>query len=395
MSKYTTEVRFICENIAGLGTSTGYNGIDIILEKAAPQIFSFNFPIFDEEYRLPLEKKILKHYYTSEIGLETVGLWRTFLDARMNEIMPYYNQLYQSQLLSFDPLNDVNLTTKHTLEGSGTKTGTASGSVTDDDTKKTSRTDSTAKNTSSDGTVNMTGEGTSSISKTGKDTTENTETDTTTSTTERTTSQEAKSITDSDGTLKDTAETNTENSGKSSSDSLDMYTDTPQGSIENLEAKKYVTNARKISDSAENSGKGKETAVKTSATTEDTTVTDTSSGTDKLSVEGKDNISQKKTTETEGTDKGNTTKHEYKTTTGTEKQDGSLQSDVSVTEKKERKSTDTTKTEDSTKQEFSETVTGKRGTSSFAKLLKEYRETFLNIDKMIIDDLSDLFMSIW
>ncbi len=103
MSKYTTQLRYICETYAGLTESQGYP-IQQILEKSAPKIFGFQWPIFDEDYRLPLEIKILKHYYTREIGAETPGLWTLWLDATMNEIMPLYNQLYKSELIKIEPL---------------------------------------------------------------------------------------------------------------------------------------------------------------------------------------------------------------------------------------------------------------------------------------------------
>ena len=63
LSKYTTEVRYICETAANLTESKGYSYIDEILTAAAPKIFDFEFPIYDENYRSILEKKILKHYY--------------------------------------------------------------------------------------------------------------------------------------------------------------------------------------------------------------------------------------------------------------------------------------------------------------------------------------------
>ena len=113
MSKYTTEVRYICEQAAGLVDSVGYEGIDNVLDKAREKIFDFDFPIFDENYRETLENKILKHYYTREIGVETVGLWKHFLCTRMNEIMPYYNQMYKSTLINFNPMYDVDLTTDY------------------------------------------------------------------------------------------------------------------------------------------------------------------------------------------------------------------------------------------------------------------------------------------
>lgn len=115
MSKYTTEVRFICETVAGYDESQGYAEVDTIIDKAIPQIFSFPFPIFDENYREILEKKILKHFYTREIAHETYGLWKLKLDTKLNEIMPYYNKLYDSELLEFNPLytKDYTRTTKN------------------------------------------------------------------------------------------------------------------------------------------------------------------------------------------------------------------------------------------------------------------------------------------
>ena len=120
MSKYTTEVRFICEFEAGYDESQGYQSVDEIVTKAAPKIFDFDFPIFDADYRLPLEKRILKHYYTREISEETYGLWKLRLEDKLNLIMPYYNKLYQSELLKYDPLKDVDVTRSHEGEDKGT-----------------------------------------------------------------------------------------------------------------------------------------------------------------------------------------------------------------------------------------------------------------------------------
>lgn len=112
MSKYTTQVRFICEQASGLDESVGYNDVNAIINKAIPKVFNFDFPIFDENYRFVLERKILKHFYTREIGLETVGLWKLKLDTKLNEIMPYYNKLYESELLKFNPLYTKNMRIK-------------------------------------------------------------------------------------------------------------------------------------------------------------------------------------------------------------------------------------------------------------------------------------------
>lgn len=117
MSKYTIEVRYICESASGLKESKGQSSVNEILSKSVDKVFDFDFPIFDENYRFNLEKKILKHYYTREIGEETVGLWKLRLDTKLNEIMPYYNQLYKSELLEFNPLYTSNLTRSGNKKG--------------------------------------------------------------------------------------------------------------------------------------------------------------------------------------------------------------------------------------------------------------------------------------
>ena len=135
MSKYTTELRYICEMYAG-GESKGYSDVNKIIQAAIPKVFDFDFPIFDEAYRNVLCTKILKHYYTREIAAETVGLWKLWLDTKMNEIMPYYNELYSAQrtLEKLDPLTDTKLVTKHegnnktVMAGTSKDEGTITGS---------------------------------------------------------------------------------------------------------------------------------------------------------------------------------------------------------------------------------------------------------------------------
>ena len=105
MSMYTTELRYICETMTdepleNFDNLKGVRRIDAIIDSSKGNIFDFDYPIFDEAYRGVLEKKIIRHYYTREIGAETFGLFQLYLSDKMNEIMPYYNQLYASELLS-------------------------------------------------------------------------------------------------------------------------------------------------------------------------------------------------------------------------------------------------------------------------------------------------------
>ena len=80
-----------------------------------------SYPIFDENYRETLNNNILNHYYENEIGFETAPLFRFYLNQKLNEIMPYYNELYKVQKKLIDEnllLNNVNLT--ESLTGSNT-----------------------------------------------------------------------------------------------------------------------------------------------------------------------------------------------------------------------------------------------------------------------------------
>lgn len=137
MSQYTTEVRFICEHIAGLTESVGRTSIDSVIDSSWEEIFGTSFPMFDEDYRETLCKKILAHYYTREIGYETPALWIFKLQTRMNEIMPYYNQMYESALLEFNPFKDFEYSVQHEGENTGTSSGTNSGSSSDSSSSTT------------------------------------------------------------------------------------------------------------------------------------------------------------------------------------------------------------------------------------------------------------------
>lgn len=95
------------------------------------------YPIFDEAFREPLQQKIERHYLNWEIGQETVQMFRFALNRKMHEIMPYYNQLYLSEI-NIDPLQTVDVT--NTGETSGTESAnTTTANDTDSTTDSKSR----------------------------------------------------------------------------------------------------------------------------------------------------------------------------------------------------------------------------------------------------------------
>lgn len=330
MSKYTTEVRFICEQASGLTESKGYNDTNSIIDLAIPKVFNFDFPIFDEKYRVVLERKILKHFYTREIGEETVGLWNLRLDTRLNEIMPYYNKLYKSELLEFNPLYTANLTRTKKTDYDSNRNENENISDTSSSNRTTSNNGTVNNTTSNKGTINIT---TSEISaNTGEvDTTNN-------------------------GTTTGTG------SGTSTNTNIDLYSDTPQGALSGVEAETYLTNARKTTDNG--------------STSSNTSNTNSSTG----KVESSENGTTSGTHNTTSADSG--TNDTTSTNNGTDNSTG--------TYGRTRDNTDAlTSTED-----YLETVVGYEGAVPSVLLLK-YRDTFLNIDMMIINNLEDLFFQLW
>ena len=269
MSKYTTEVRYLCESLTGQTDSKGFDDVDTIIAAALPYIFSFDFPIFDEEYREVLETKILRHYYTREIGSETYGLWKLRLETKLNEIMPYYNKLYESELLRYDPLRDVDMTTTNVGQKTGEKT----------DVNNTN--DSNERNASNviDNTRVQTDERTNTFD--GSRSTENEDT---------------------------TASSSHSQSDRNKVD-RDLYSDTPQGSLIGVDQENYLTNARKIVGIDSVTGTDDSNGVATSKGKIDDENTETSKGSNTVSDKREETLTgtDSRKTSTVATGKSNST----------------------------------------------------------------------------------------
>lgn len=79
------------------------------------------YPIFDEGYRDTLNDRIINHFWYREIAHETVDVWLRRLKVRMNEIMPYFNKWYLSELVKIDPLSTQDMTTDTSSESKDTQ----------------------------------------------------------------------------------------------------------------------------------------------------------------------------------------------------------------------------------------------------------------------------------
>lgn len=84
-----------------------------------------DYPIFDPAYRVSLNEKIIRHYYNQEIGQETYPMWKFAMRRTMHEVMPFYNKLYESAQIEFDPLATIDIRTVATGENRQTAEATA------------------------------------------------------------------------------------------------------------------------------------------------------------------------------------------------------------------------------------------------------------------------------
>lgn len=366
MSKYTTEVRYICETYAGLNESEGYDKINDIITKSMDKVFDFDYPIFDSAYKNVLQRKILKHYYTREIGLETVGLWKHFLDMRMNEIMPYYNKLYETELLKFNPLYDVDLTKDH--KGKGSEIGNENG----------------RKNGTTNTTNHTTGNKTSTNSNENVKNVEYSEGSTSADTG---TIQDSGSRANTRTLNTTTTSTNSGTDTKSGSDikkndRWDIYSDTPQGSLQNIKTGDgaYLTNARHIIDDgagstfSETFNHGKVNTTRETGTVGDSETNGNTRTLNTLNTKtGTKEGTETNTNQGEGTESIN----ENSTINGTDSTTHNIDKTINTTN------------------DYIEHVSGKTPGASYARLLMEYRDALLNIDMMIIQELADLFMNLW
>lgn len=243
--------------MAGLTESKGNLSVNQTIDLALPKIFNFDYPLYDESHREELQRKILRHYYTREIGVETVGLWQMFLETRLNEIMPYYNEMYKTADITYNPLHNTIINREHA------------------------------------GTANKVSHADTNGSSTGN------------------TTNKSDTVTNS----------------KDDSEGISKYSDTPQSAVNDIDIEEnaYLTNA---------------------------------------TINKDHNV-------------GNVVTN----------LDGSVNSIVS--------NSNTTDGTINTTDSFTESITGKQGEASFAKMIQEYRNAIVNIDMDIIKRLSDLFMNVY
>lgn len=478
MAGYTTEVRTICEEIAG--ESCDYSSTDEIIATAAPRIFG-NYPIFDETHRATLNEKILRHYFFREIGVETVGLWKMLLNTRMREIMPYYNKLYESESLRFNPLWDIDRTTE--IQGarsgstarSGGRNSQRARSVGEDSSETIGETGSkTNARAESSGLSETESSNTKSQGQTSDKSASSTGRVNSTTRTENVDEKEANSGGESLGTTgRESSNVNSassssgndsgnetygsETKGASSSgsnknderndkeSSWNLFSDTPQGGLGGAlgqltedvdggvssDTNTYLTNATHIYDGKHLQGSEAEDSSSASAETlegsRDNTTQRESSEASATQTENNSATTQERTNSyagdknrvgefsgTESVDESSANSSEGTSSrsdarTGNRVVDNSLasreeESDNRDTSKQAQRGESEAEAYDEGHNEESshsdanaetQHVYGKSGGRTYSRMIAELRDSYLNIDVMIIDKLKDLFMLVY
>lgn len=342
MANFTTELRTIVEHYGNNNEVGNYQDIDIAINKALPYIFD-DFNIFDDNYRIALETKIIKHFYTREIAYETVPLWKFKLNTKLAEIMPLYNQLYKSELLKFNPFYDIDIYTEHTKDNKSDATNTANS------------TDNTSDNRNTDRVIDR---------STNEDRNQNSTDNTTTNST---------SNRDNTSNTKDTSQTDsnnqTSNDSKTGDISRDLYSETPQGGLEGLENGNYLTNARKTADDTHTVESGNQ-------------VNSEKSESDRIANSNEKSSSNDVSNKIGTIDQTANTKEDVAESTEDKYQSNRASNSVANSNIKS--------TED-----YLQHVYGKTGNTNYNQLLLDFRKTFLNIDMMIIEELEPLFMGLY
>lgn len=307
MAQYTIELQDIYNNLGVEGM-----GLD-------------KYPIFDEDYRNVLNNNIIKHYYFREIGVETVDKFIFFLNRKMQLIMPYYNQMYETTLIEINPLHTVNYSVTNKEDFTRTN-----------DTNEVS----------------------------GEKHLENDNTDTTSIFSENTSHDNVESVLNTSENTKSVVENNDQNTVVTENNNIEnknYHSDCPQTEILNgdLNSNLYLStfdlergdiNNRSTTDNNETRNSETTDKINNNVTTNDNGVAET------------DN-----------------------TTTVNTKRDINSENDIKRSINNE---------EDYIKN-FVSTTIGNNSGKSESELIMMFRESIINIDQLIIDELNELFMGVF
>lgn len=326
------------------------------IEIGRSKVFDFDYPLFNENYRKEFETKFIREYYMRNIGVETFGLFKFYLENWLLINMPYYNKLYESELLKFDPLMNTQMTTTSNKQDMRT--------VDEAINELENRIKAIQLNTT------KTEDNTLAINKLKIDL--------------DTLQKERSKLIDEDGLSNTVGDSTSNDNGSSTQKIVDdnfkrtIKSDAPQDRLA-LTA---------------NDGEG---VVEVATTIDEDTINN-----EKTNTESSTNANVSHADGSETTSK-NINENEDESQTVNRK---STNTDSETENKDQKLATSENETNNTTKdvdrnttsnfiEDYIENKVGKIGSQTYSKMLTEYRQSFMRIDKMIYEELADLFMLVY
>lgn len=352
MARYTLNLSEICQQVTGLDfnkmTGSAFDRVDDIVNTAIPILISDRYDIFDNgDDKQDLLRRVLEHYWEYEVCTYTPSDFILRLNRKLNEIMPYYNQRYESTKLTFPIFEDTDYT-----------------------------------DTGSDDATNLTLENNKgNTTNYGTDTTDNQERGTT-----KTTNEHSDTTTYGKTMTSEVDTDSAEGLIQAKRTDWDYHNDTPQGSISGIKDTDYLSSYGKNTSELDNEDVEIKPGQKTDVNGEKYTHSDV------------------KFTTTNGGNIGSEQSRNSAKTGGDDKVEGDFTTTVS--HGKGNKTTldhghkiDTTGEHTSNfshDASYDKHIKGKANSGkSYAEMLMEYRAAMINIYQEVIDELHELFFLIY
>ena len=83
MSKYTLELRYLYKD-------------------KKFKLFDFPYNLYDNDLKPWFEEKFFQHFMFYEIGFDSIAMFKQRLMSKLNDIFPYYKQLYETEIACKD-----------------------------------------------------------------------------------------------------------------------------------------------------------------------------------------------------------------------------------------------------------------------------------------------------
>lgn len=394
MASYTMQLREIFEHYSQdeltLNTTQ-------IIEKGREKLFDFPYPMFDEAYRNVFETNFIKNFYMREIGFETEGLFKFRLDTWLNINMPYFNKLYESELLKFNPLESYNLKTTYQKKSDTLQNDDKTHSQSGSNDGVLNESESSIQNGTNDVTQNGTNFKTQNDDKTRSQNTDNT-------TTEKTQSDEKGSseITAENETNTEINTTNKQNT--KTDDTTDHFnrtlkSETPDSRLSitpNADGTGVIQYANEIqenkdTDKKKTTGEITDTGKDTNdvlSTTSTTTESETNLDVEK-NIDSKTTDSENEILSSSVNDTFNNSTNDRSTNQINNQRNGTTSEKTSVN------ATDKVTSKINDIEDYIEEKVGSIGVKTYSEMIIEYRSSLIRIEQTIFNEMNELFMLVY